>query len=145
MRYYSYKDRFYNSKTSFTFLLSICLFILSNIMSGCSREKKQDTHIVASQLFHESMTLLKEYTDSLKIARDSAHVELLDRAFDSKINALNFDYLPETDLYLTEEENDSLIKMAEQLIIARKSRLKSFSVVKKDTISGDSLVNKIIL
>lgn len=117
---------------------SICSIALaayvSLFLTGCGRKPNKNSHIHAAQLFEKSLVLLRAYTDSLSIAKDSAHVEFLARAYESKINAINFEFPPETDLRLTQEENDSLIKLTDRLVAARKDRLKYFASPKKDSI-----------
>lgn len=117
---------------------SICSVILTASVSlsliGCARKPNKNSHIHAAQLFEKSLVLLRAYTDSLSIAKDSAHVESLARAYESKINAINFEFPPETDLRLTQEENDSLIKLTDRLVATRRDRLKYFASPKNDSI-----------
>lgn len=104
------------------------------ILSGCGKKPDKNSHIHAAQLFEKSIVLLRAYTDSLSVAKDSAHVEFLARAYESKINAVNFEFPPETDLRLTQEENDSLIKLTDRLVAARRDRLKYFASPHNDSI-----------
>lgn len=108
------------------------------ILASCKENDDQSSHIAADQLFEKSLIILSAYTDSMKTARDSAHVESLARAFESKINAVNFEFPPETDLKLSQEENDSLIKMTDRIVEARMKRLKSFATSTEDSITTDS-------
>lgn len=117
-----------------------CITGLSLLLSGCNREQTNVSHEAAAQLYTESIKLLAAYIDSLKNAGDSAQVESLDRTFDSKINAVNFAFPPDTDLRLTEEENDSLIKMAVRMVRIRKERLHYFAYGNNDTIPNDSII-----
>ncbi len=123
-------------------LSRIGLIILSTValtISGCKEKDDQSSHLAADQLFEKSLVLLNAYTDSLKTARDSTHVESLARAYESKINAVNFEFPPETDLKLSQEENDSLIKMTDRLVAARIERLRYFSSPPQDSIPTDSV------
>ena len=116
------------------------MIILFPFSLCCCKEKKdENSNIAADKLFEKSLLLLTAYTDSLKTARDSAHVESLARAFESKINAVNFEFPPDTDLKLSQEENDSLIKMTDRLVDARISRLKWFATPSQDSVPTDSL------
>ena len=116
------------------------MIILFPFSLCCCKEKKdENSNIAADKLFEKSLLLLTAYTDSLKTARDSAHVESLARAFESKINAVNFEFPPDTDLKLSKEENDSLIKMTDRLVDARISRLKWFATPSQDSVPTDSL------
>ena len=116
------------------------MIILFPFSLCCCKEKKdENSNIAADKLFEKSLLLLTAYTDSLKTARDSAHVESLARAFESKINAVNFEFPPDTYLKLSQEENDSLIKMTDRLVDARISRLKWFATPSQDSVPTDSL------
>ncbi len=105
-------------------------------LTSCKEKTDKNSHIHAAHLFEKSIVLLRAYTDSLSTARDSAHVESLARAYESKINAVNFEFPPETDLKLTQEENDSLIKLTDRLVAARRDRLKYFASPQNDSIQG---------
>lgn len=94
---------------------------------SCSRRHEPISHEDAGKMFEKSINLLILYTDSISNAADSTQVEGLLNAYEYKINAINFEFPPDTDLRLTEEENDSLIKMTDRLVAARKERLKHFS------------------
>ena len=124
-------------------MLAVSSAFILILASGCRKTSDSTTHIAAEQLFNKSLVLLRAYTDSMKSARDSAHVELLARAFDSKINAVNFEFPPDTDLRLTEEENDSLIKLSDRMVEARRKRLKHFARNEKDTITTDSTISRL--
>ena len=115
------------------------IILLPFSLCCCKEKSDENSNIAADKLFEKSLLLLTAYTDSLKTAKDSAHVESLARAFESKINAVNFEFPPDTDLKLSQEENDSLIKMTDRLVDARISRLKWFATPSQDSVPTDSL------
>ena len=115
------------------------IILLPFSLCCCKEKNDENSNIAADKLFEKSLLLLTAYTDSLKTAKDSAHVESLARAFESKINAVNFEFPPDTDLKLSQEENDSLIKMTDRLVDARISRLKWFATPSQDSVPTDSL------
>ncbi|MDE6076720.1 MAG: hypothetical protein K2G29_03225 [Muribaculaceae bacterium] len=124
----------------FKHISRLSMIILLPFSLCCCKEKNdENSNIAADKLFEKSLLLLTAYTDSLKTAKDSAHVESLARAFESKINAVNFEFPPDTDLKLSQEENDSLIKMTDRLVDARISRLKWFATPSQDSVPTDSL------
>lgn len=122
---------------SFRLIIIIALTVLAT--PGCIRNNSETSHEAAGKLFEKSIKLLSIYTDSIHSASDSASVESLIHTYEYKINAVNFEFPPDTDLRLTEEENDSLIKMTDRLVCARKERLKALSELtntnKTDSIS----------
>lgn len=119
-------------------------FIISGLItvmlfSSCVRNNIPVSHEAAGQMFEKSIQLLATYTDSISKASDSIQVEALINAYEYKINAVNFEFPPDTDLRLTEEENDSLIKMTDRLVEARKERLNYFAHPVNVMVPTDSI------
>lgn len=101
-----------------TFLLIVLL------AGGCRHKDEHNLDMEAKDLFENSIRLIKSYSDSISTAADTARIEYLANAFDSRMTALNFKYPADTDLSLSEEENDSLIKMISRIVELRQQRLK---------------------
>lgn len=91
------------------------------------------------------MQLLNTYIDSIENCTDSLTLQNLRRNFDNKITSLNFEFPPDTDLDMSEEENDSLIVLYKKMkssilhrdsVIMRKIPLDSLSSnLVKDTLN----------
>jgi len=117
------------------------------IFSGCVKKEESHDHDVAKQLFEKSVRMISVYIDSVNNASDSAALKSIVKNFNVKITRLNFEFPPETDLELNEDENDSLIRMHKHFIRAINLRDSVLAhpvdslklVVDKDSIkSGES-------
>ncbi len=71
---------------------------------------------MADQLFEKSANVIKGYTDSLANVADSATLRRLKDGFNEKMSKINFQFPADTDLKLSEEENDSLIRLIDRLV-----------------------------
>ncbi len=115
--------------------------LLPIALSACTAKDNSHDHDMAAQLFDKSVALLNTYIDSLKVAPDSTEVERLMIHYDVKIASLNFEFPANTDLNLTEEENDSLIRMTQRMVRIRHERDSLFAhrndsiPLRKDTVT----------
>lgn len=126
---------------------TISLSILLIFFPGCGKKEESHDHDVAKQLFEKSVRMISVYIDSVNNASDSAALKSIVKNFNVKITRLNFEFPPETDLELNEDENDSLIRMHKHFIRAINLRDSVLAhpvdslklVVDKDSIkSGES-------
>ena len=107
------------------------LFIVSPCgMAGCGNSGEKYDHAVAQQLFQKSVRLIELYTDSMKNVSDSATYRRLRDSFDDKLSKVNFQFPADTDLHLTQEENDSFVKMVNE---------KGKSLNATDSVPSDSV------
>lgn len=120
-------------------LLFICLGILSAVILSCSHSEESGRHRDARTLFEKSLEISMAYSDSLKMAKDSAEVERLSTAYEESINRLHFSYPPDLGLQISEGENDTLTSVTMRFVAKRDSLLKSFAHrrVETDSVSGD--------
>lgn len=110
------------------------------LLFSCHSNNNQGNHEVARQLFMKSMYLTEEYIDSLEQAKDSASVSRIVENFNLKITTVNYQFPPDTDLDLSEEENDSLIRMFKRLDTTVAKKLKAFAGgMPNDSIPSDSI------
>lgn len=98
------------------------LLSLPLIAASCSGGGDDGSHDAASRLFAKSEHLLRTYIDSIENARDSATLQSVVHNFDGRITAVNYEFPPDTDLKMTEEENDSLIKLYQRMERVRQHR-----------------------
>lgn len=88
------------------------LFVSAQLaMVACRSKPVVDTRDESERLFRASMTLASAYTDSITAATDSAGAQELYRRFSAKMDSLNFSVPADTDLLLTEGENDTLVNL----------------------------------
>lgn len=88
-----------------------CLLILTSLVfSFCQTEEKTETidKRETKKLFDGTLRLIKTYTDSISAAEDTTVVAELFRNFNHNLEKLNFEVAPDTDLTLSEQQNDSL-------------------------------------
>lgn len=110
------------------------------LLPSCHHNNNQGNHEVARQLFMKSMYLTEEYIDSLEQARDSASINRIVENFNLKITTVNYQFPPDTDLELSEEENDSLIRMFKRMDSTVEKKLKAFAGKSaSDSIAADSI------
>lgn len=104
------------------FVATLCVF------ASCNHNNANISRQQARDLFVKSKSLLTAYSDSLKSAKDSAQVLGLVHHADSLITKLNFEYPVDTDLSISESENDTLINLTSRIIQMRDSLLHRFSL-----------------
>lgn len=92
-------------KYTLLFSLPIMLFY------SCRHHSNSEVTDAADMLFKKSQSLVLSYIDSMSQAPDSASFHTLIRNFDNKMTALNYEFPPDTDLALSEEQNNILIKL----------------------------------
>ena len=84
--------------------------------SSCGNVKTDNGEAMADQLFEKSANVIKGYTDSLANVADSATLRRLKDGLNEKMSKINFQFPADTDLKLSEEENDSLIRLIDRLV-----------------------------
>lgn len=117
-------------------LISIIAFFLC---LSCIREKDNNDDHEARLLFDTSALLIKDFSNKFLKAIDSIQIDSLDKSFEKKMIEINFSVPPETDLRLTEQENDSLYKL---LMILYQIRLDKLKEIGEPSVTKDSLENQ---
>lgn len=133
----SHKTRFVSKAIIITFF--------TIIFASCSSHDNKQDFDVAHQLFEKTIRMTEGYIDSISNAPDSAALQKLAEHFDDRIATLNYQFPPDTDLLMSEDENDSIIRMHKRLTNIERKRLKAFSATNTDTIANavsDSLKPK---
>lgn len=99
--------------------------------------------VEADHLYHESVQLVRTYTDSMRIARDSATVNRVDKSFEGELTRLNYKYSPEAYLGISQGQNDTLTRLTIRFVELRDSLLHRIAhpivLVTTDSIAADSL------
>ncbi len=118
-------------------------FVVLASIAGCAscRDGKDDNgHAMARQLFMKSVSLIRTYTDSIGNVSDSASFQRMTRGFEDNIVKVNFQFPPDTDLRMTQEENDSLINMLDSLVsVIHKKEKELGKALAADSIRTDSV------
>lgn len=99
----------------------------------------------ARSLYEHSVRLIMKYTDSLDMAKDSASILRIDKNYDEALTKLNYDYPADTDLLISEGENDTLTNLTLKYVSLRDSllyRLAHPLVLRPDSLATDSAINR---
>ena len=125
----------------YTFIIAL-LAVISAF--GCTTEKKNKDRREASDMFNRICKLTKEYTEKLSNAPDSSSWASLCSEFEDKLDKVNFSYSPDTDLLLTEGQNDTIHSLMLEYIQARNERINEIlhPVAELDTLSADSVMDQ---
>lgn len=77
-------------------------------MVSCHHEEDNTMKNESNKLYSGTLKLIKEYSDSLSYASDTLAVTTIFQNFNKSLEKLNFEVIPDTDLELTEGQNDTL-------------------------------------
>lgn len=119
-------------KNEFGYIVGCFLVIIS--LSACEKKTVNDKEEDARNLFVESETLMRETMHQYISSNDSLVIDSIENAYEKKITEINFSYPPQTDLKLTEQENDSLFKLIEEMRQVKKERLFELSHQMRDSL-----------
>ena len=108
------------------------------VLASCvNNDEGNKNLLLPRQLFSQSAEILNDEIKNIFNMRDSLEVDSLHEALEKKLVDLNFSYPPETDLLLTEQENDSLFKLLSLFRNIKEEKLKEFHINKTDTIENE--------
>lgn len=100
---------------------------------SCNRPKEMTRPDDTDTLYKESVALAREFTDSIRTAPDSVAALRAFASFGTRLDSLNYALAPDTDLLLTEGENDTLFMEITAVRTELEQRLKYF----KDKGNGE--------
>lgn len=113
------------------------LVMTSLLFFSCHKKEETDNNVEAEILFENSIELIKDYTYQIKNASDSAQIDSLSKTLEKKITEINFSVPPQTDLKLSEEENDSIFKLMKIMKTEQENKLKSFALNPMDSLDNN--------
>ena len=91
--------------------------------AGCKKENKVTERGDANEMFARICRLTEEYTGRLRSAPDSADWAAVCSEYEEKLDKISFSYPPDTDLLLTEGQNDTIHTLMQEYAKERKNRL----------------------
>ncbi|MDE6019132.1 MAG: hypothetical protein K2G85_10005 [Muribaculaceae bacterium] len=117
----------------------ICI-IFAMVIAGCASEKKKKDRREADDMFRKISAFVSEYIEKVGASPDSASWATACSDFEEGLDKITFSYSPDTDILLTEGQNDTINALIEEYIKARDSRIHEIMhpIVLADSIS-DSL------
>ncbi|MDE7345297.1 MAG: hypothetical protein K2N48_00975 [Muribaculaceae bacterium] len=92
-------------------------------LSGCTQEKKSKDRGNATDMFERICKLTKEYTEKVEQAEDSASWAAACIDFEDRLDKISFSYPPDTDLLLTEGQNDTIHDLMQEYVKSRDGRI----------------------
>ncbi len=112
--------------------------------TNCSKETKHKDRSNAKDMYERICELTKEYTEKVADSPDSASWAAICVEFEDKLDKVNFNYPPDTDLLLTEGQNDTIYSLMTAYLEARDGRIHRIlhPVIETDTLSvSDSVMS----
>lgn len=119
--------------------LNLLLFFLS---LSCHRPSSDNRRLMAHEIYLQNIKLLKQYSDSILLAKDSLAIKNLMIKYDEVLAKLYFSYPPEIDIEMTEAENDTLAQFTLKLLKLRNEQLYKFAnpvIAEEDSISPTAI------
>lgn len=104
---------------------------------GCGRGEAPLAPDDSDRLYRETVALAGAYADSISIAPDSAAAWGALERFGELLDSVSFAVAPDTDLLLTEAENDTIFLRVMAVREACEKRLRELS----DEMTADTLTN----
>lgn len=110
---------------------------------GCSGGKHTEDHSEADSLFQAVTSLTEEYTSKVATATDSAEWAAITSEYEDKLEKINFRLPADTDLMLTEGQNDTIFRLTEAYMAVRDARITAIlhPVAPVDSLPNEDLVN----
>lgn len=90
---------------------------------SCSKETKSKDRSNAKEMYEQICKLTKDYTEKVADSPDSASWAATCAEFEDKLDKVNFNYPPDTDLLLTEGQNDTIYSLMMAYLEARDGRI----------------------
>lgn len=118
-----------------------CLFV-----AGCRQETASEDRSNAEEMYRRICELTKEYTVRLEYAPDSADWAQLCSEFEEKLDKVSFSYPPDTDLLLTEGQNDTIHALMQEFVKARGERIHGIlhPIVETDTVPDSESLSVVV-
>lgn len=125
-------------------ILLISFLLVSGMVGGCSKETKKKDRSDADEMFKRIISLTSSYIAKIELAPDSAEWVELCRQFEDSLDRINFSYPPDTDILLTEGQNDTIQDLLKEFIVVRDKKINEilYPVVLTDSIESDSLLKE---
>lgn len=119
-------------------LLRVSTFLLIGAMAGCGPKDDSTGDDDSTHLFHRSVVITKNYTDSIRSAKDSTTVLRLFKELDDSLTRINYAYPADTFIEMNEGQNDTLSNMLTRVVTLKDSILYRLAhpLVLKDTIAA---------
>lgn len=119
------------------FFIVLSMAFMGGFIS-CKSETNVKDRTDAHELFESIVSLTKRYSVMVTGAKDSAEWEKLCTAFEDSLDKINFRFPPDTDLLLSEGQNDTIMNALETFIEVRDARI---TEILHPTLPSDTVIN----
>lgn len=111
--------------------------VCAAMLAGCSGAESDPREKEAAILYQRLCKVTRLYTDSISAAGDSARINALFERYEKEFDRISFDVSPDTDIFLTEGENDTIVMLQARLLEKRSKRLADQMHLASDTIKAE--------
>lgn len=103
---------------------------------SCMKENKTRDRSAAHDMFARITSLTKSYIRKIEAAEDSAAWARVSLEYEDSLDKVNFSYPADTDLLLSEGQNDTIVRLTHDYLRARETRIHKIlhPVIPADTI-----------
>lgn len=98
------------------------VMLIAFLSLSCSHKEEDTLRPAARELFMQTRSLLSAYSDSIVHAADSASLARIDLHFQERLTSINSAVPPNTDMHLTQGENDTIYQLTRKYVILRNRR-----------------------
>lgn len=98
------------------------------LLTACKKNEHDDRIEGAHQLYLKLAELTRNYTDSINNASDTTDISAIYERYEKAYDNLNNNVAPDTDLFMKEGENDTIVILQRALLSARDKRLSAHDV-----------------
>lgn len=130
------------SKALTAILAAVCLMGV-----GCRRESEDRDRTQADEMYARICELTKEYTAKLQTAPDTTDWVATCNEFEEKLDKISFSYPPDTDILLTEGQNDTIYTLMQEYAKERGRRIHGLPYMEPETDSvgvADSIATETV-
>lgn len=106
-----------------TIAITAIIAAVSVFGSACRREKGVDDRTQAEEMYARICELTRAYTERLHDAPDTTDWAVLCGEYEEKLDKISLSYPPDTDILLTEGQNDTIYSLMQDYSKARSRRI----------------------
>lgn len=114
---------------------TLILILLIYFIASCVRtENVSNDKENANKMYDDLYSLVVAYNDSLNQSSDSVHIENMILDYERKLTEIVFSYPPNTDLNMTNGQQDTLSQLTDKFIELKKIKILATSNIESDSI-----------
>ncbi len=118
------------------FYCLVCAATLACV-AACNGSKEREDRTEAQRMFSKIVSLTETYTHRISVAPDSVAWVKTSMQFEDSLEKINFSFSADTDLLLSEGQNDTISRLINAYVKARNERIR---VLLHPIQSSDSIV-----